>query len=229
MQTLSLLLILLLYSFITWAQPIRGGAGFLYGGQIVLPGSARMVQQQSQTVVPGNDQYALFGAETYVRVNRWLVGLNVSALVNKPGSAAGSQPRIESSASNAHIWVGWVAWQSKRAKLYPSLGPGINAFNINATKANGAVTTTSLDGFSTDIGLTFDWLVAKPAADPMLLAGPMLSVRAGYRRTTASAEWHGDSPTPIYLPLATLRTGSTSRWGLAGVAFESSKKQHPPA
>ena len=74
MQTISFLIVLILCSFTIWGQFIRGGAGFLYGGQSVWPGSARAVQQQPQTVgPPGNNQYALFEAEMYVRANRWRV------------------------------------------------------------------------------------------------------------------------------------------------------------
>ncbi len=193
---------LLLIPFTNSAQSIRGGAGFLFGGQSVWPGSANAVQQQSGSLgLTGTNQYALFGAETYFRSNRWLFGINASALVNKPVAVVGTQPRVESSASNAHLWVGWVAWQSKRAKLYPSLGPGINSFNINSTRTSSTMTTMTLDGFSTDFNLTFDWLTIKPHIDPTLMAGPMLSIRAGYRLTTGSAEWHGDghSTTPTTL------------------------------
>lgn len=130
------------------------------------------------------------------QANRWLFGINASALVNKAVLAASTQPRVESSASNAHLWVGWVTWQSKRAKLYPSLGPGLNSFNINSTKAGGTTTTMTLDGFSATFGLTFDWLTTKPLIDPTLMAGPMLSIRADYRLITGSAELHGDSATP---------------------------------
>ena len=197
MQTIYFFVVLLLCSLTTRGQLIRGGAGFLFGGQSMWPGSANAVQQQSGlSGLAGSNQYPLFGAEAYVRSNRWLFGINASALVNKAVSVASTRPRVESSASNAHLWVGWVAWQSKRAKLYPSLGPGINSFNINSIKASGNMTTMTLDGFSTDFALTFDWLTTKPFIDPNLMAGPMLSLRAGYRLTTGSAEWHGDRTTP---------------------------------
>jgi hypothetical protein len=212
---------LLLIPLTNSAQSIRGGAGFLFGGQSVWPGSANAVQQQSGSLgLTGTNQYALFGAETYFRSNRWLFGINASALVNKPIAVVGTQPRIESSASNAHLWVGWVAWQSKRAKLYPSLGPGINSFNINSTKSGRTPTTMTLDGFSTDFALTFDWLTTKPLIDQILMAGPMLSMRVGYRLTTGSAEWHSDSTTPtIVSPNRYVPRGFYITLGVGGGGF----------
>ena len=194
----KLILILLLWLPLTsLGQPVRGWAGFLFGGQSVWPGSAHAVQQQSQLFqTVGHDRYTLFGAEAYFRINNWLVGVNASALVNQRASGAGVYPVIESSASNAHLWVGWVAWQSKRAKVYPSIGPGVNSFNINSTRNNGSIATAALDGFAIDFGCTFDWQVIQPTTNITISEGPMLSVRAGYRLTTGSKEWHGDGTKP---------------------------------
>ncbi|QIP15116.1 hypothetical protein G8759_22070 [Spirosoma aureum] len=175
-----------------WGQGIWGGAGFFYGGQSIWPGFANAIQQASKTTgLVNDDRYCILGVEMYVRRNRWIVGAGASALVNKRVQDMLSQSTIESSASNAHIWIGWVAWQTKRLKLYPSLGPGLSSFTSNSTTSTGVLTTNVLDGFSTDVGLTFDWFVFK-TTDPTLQAGPMLSLRAGYRLTTASNEWHGD-------------------------------------
>ncbi|MBC3787987.1 hypothetical protein [Spirosoma utsteinense] len=185
--------LMLLWPVAVWGQSIQGGAAFLYGGQSLWPGSATAIQQVSQITEPiGNDRFILIGAEAYYRRNRWLFGVNASALANKRVYDAATRTTIESSASNAHLWIGWVAWQTKRTKLYPSLGPGINAFNVNATDDSKALTTYVIDGFATDIGLTFDWLVAQAATDPRLQAGPLLSLRAGYRITTAPTPWHND-------------------------------------
>jgi hypothetical protein len=195
-----ILFLALLFSSTAWGQSTQGWAGFLFGGQSVWPGATRAIQQQSQLLqTVGRDRYALFGAGAYFRINRWLVGVNASALVNQRASAAGVSPTVESSASNAHLWVGWVAWQSKRAKVHPSIGPGINAFNINSTRTDGSVTTATLDGFATDFGCTFDWQLTQPSTTQTISAGPMLSVRAGYRLTTGSREWHGDSIKPTTL------------------------------
>lgn len=174
-------------------QPLRGGAGFLYGGPSLWPGAANAIQTVSKaTGNPGNDQYLLVGGEAYVRQNRWLFGVNASALINKRIQNPTTLASLESSASNLHVWVGWIVWGTNRAKLYPSVGPGLNSFNVNATTATGVARTYALDGFATDLGLTFDWLVLKAQAGPGLYAGPMVSLRVGYRLTTASAEWHGD-------------------------------------
>ncbi|MBO0935814.1 hypothetical protein J2I47_04570 [Fibrella sp. HMF5335] len=177
------------------SQSVWGGAGFLFGGQSVWPGSASAMHQLNPAIrSAGNDGYPMVGAEAYIRVNRWLIGATASSLTNKPLSAAGAQPRLESSASNAHLWVGWVAWQSRRTKLYPSVGPGYNSLNVNAIQTDGTVETSVLDGFATDLGLTVDWHIVSTGNDPLLLAGPLLSLRVGYRLTTASATWHGDRP-----------------------------------
>lgn len=192
-RTLYGLLLGLLLPLPCVGQSVWGGAGFFYGGQSAWPGFANAIQQVSNTSgILSDDQYRILGAEIYVRRNRWLVGAGVSALVNKRVLELVSQSTIESSASNAHLWLGWVAWQTKRVKLYPSLGPGLSSFNINSTTSSGTLTTHVLDGFSTDIDLTVDWLVLKSGTDPTVRAGPMLSLRVGYRRTTASTEWHGD-------------------------------------
>lgn len=183
------LLLLLLLPIVGAGQSIRGGAVFLQGGPGVWPGSASVIQQVSN--IPGNDRYTMIGGEGYVRRNRWLVGVSVSALANKQIQDAATQSTVESAVSNIHVWVGWVAWRTNRVKLYPSLGPGLNSFNVNSTTASGTTTTRVLDGFATDIGLTFDWLMGKSNVVPASFA-PMLSVRAGYRMTTSSAEWHGD-------------------------------------
>ncbi|MDB5241027.1 MAG: hypothetical protein JWP57_1652 [Spirosoma sp.] len=174
------------------AQSIRGGAVFLQGGPSWWPGSASVIQQVRNTPgLVGKDRYAMIGGEGYLRRNRWLAGINVSTLANQRIQDVTTQSTVESSASNVHVWVGWVVWRTNRAKLYPSLGPGLNSFNVNSRMANGATSTRVLDGFATDIGLTFDWLMGKSDVVPTSFA-PMLSVRAGYRLTTASAEWHGD-------------------------------------
>lgn len=186
------LLLLLLFHTAGRGQGVRGGAGYFYGGQSAWPGFANAIQQVSNAATaPGDDQYRMLGVEVYVRRNRWLVGAGASALVNKRFLDIASQRTIESSASTAHIWLGWVAWQTARSTLYPSLGPGLTSFNINSATPAGTLTTHVLDGFSTDVGLTVDWLVLK-SGDPVLQAGPMLSLRIGYRLTTASTVWHGD-------------------------------------
>lgn len=185
------LLCLLLLPIVGAGQSTRGGAVFLQGGPSVWPGSASVIQQVSNAPgLPGSDRYTMIGGEGYLRRNRWLAGINVSTLANKRIQDVATQSIIESSASNVHIWVGWVAWQTNWLKLYPSLGPGFNSFNVNSTTANGTTTIRVLDGFATDLSLTFDWLLQNPDADPSF--APMVSVRAGYRLTTASAEWHGD-------------------------------------
>lgn len=213
-----ILLFALLLSSTAWGQSTKGWAGFLFGGQSVWPGSAQAVQQQSQLLkTVGHDRYTLFGAEAYFRLNRWLVGANASALVNQRASAAGVYPTVESSASNAHLWVGWVVWQSKRAKIYPSIGPGINAFNINSTRNDGSISTASLDGFATDFGCTFDWQATKATTERDISEGPMLSVRAGYRLTTGSREWHGDSN--LFSTLAPTRYGPHGFYITLGVGM----------
>lgn len=184
------LLFTLLLPVVGAGQSIRGGAVFLQGGPSVWPGSASVIQQVSKAPGIGNDRYTMIGGEGYLRRNRWLAGISVSTLANKRMQDGVTQSAIESSASNVHIWVGWIAWQSNRAKLFPGLGPGLNSFNVNSTTANGLTTIRVLDGFATDFSLTFDWLLQKPDATPSFT--PMVSVRAGYRLTTASAEWHGD-------------------------------------
>jgi hypothetical protein len=187
------LLLALLLPVMGLGQPIRGGAIYLYGGLSAWPGSARAIQELTTTntyVWAGNERYVMLSAEAYYRRNRWLLGINASTLSNKRVADGANQSFIESSASNARVWVGWVAWHTNRATLYPSLGPGLNSFNVNSITPAGLLTTHVLDGFATDIGLTFDWFVLR--ADEATRFAPMLSVRAGYRLTTASAEWHGD-------------------------------------
>lgn len=184
--------LLLPYAGLT--QSIRGGAGFFYGGQSVWPGFDSVIQQVSKSTGElGNDQYRILGVEAYYRRNNWLLGVNTSAFVNKQRQDASSQIVIQSSASNAHIWLGWIAWHTKRAKLYPSLGPGLNSFNINLRDANGALNTYVLNGFATDLALTFDWIAIRSTTNPSLYTGPMLSIKAGYRLTVASDEWHPDT------------------------------------
>ncbi len=191
-QQAFLLVFLLLAITVGKAQNVRGGAGFLYFGPSQWPGASSAIEQLSPSAsAMGRDQYVLIGGEVYGRYNRWLAGLGVSALANKRIETLPSGSSAESSASNAHIWFGWVAWQTKRTKLYPSVGPGINSFNINTTTTSGKLTTYAINGFSTDIALTFDWVVLGNNPDKALCAGPMLSLRAGYRLTTASARWHG--------------------------------------
>lgn len=189
------------YSLLLWlllplpgvGQSVRGGAGFFYGGHSTWPGFTKSIQEVNKTTEPlGDDLYPFLGAEIYVRRNRLLLGAGMSALVNKRVLDKTSQTTIESSASNVHVWAGWVVWQTNRSKLYPSLGPGFNLFNINSITSTGTWTTHVLDGISTDVGLTYDWLVVKSGDDPTVHAGPMLSLRVGYRLTTASNEWHGD-------------------------------------
>lgn len=81
---------LLLLPLTTQGQSIRGGAGFLFGGQSVWPGSANAVQQQSgSSGLTGSNRYPLFGAEAYVRYNRCLFGINASA---KPNGRADVEP-----------------------------------------------------------------------------------------------------------------------------------------
>jgi hypothetical protein len=216
--------LLLLWPVAVWGQSMQGGAAFLYGGQSVWPGSAAAIRQVSNTPeTRASNQYTLVGAEAYYRRNRWLFGVNISAFANKRIQDAATRTTIESSASNAHIWLGWVAWQTRRTKLYPSIGSGFNSFNVNSTADNGTLITYVLDGFATDLGLTFDWFVAKSDTDPTLHAGPLLSLRAGYRLTTASATWHNDrtgtailsadrfSPHGFYLTLGVGGGGFRSR------------------
>lgn len=214
------LLLMLLLPIVGVGQSIRGGAVFLQAGPSVWPGSARVIQQVNNIPgAPGNDWYTMINGEGYVRRNRWLVGVSVSALANKQIRDAATQSTVESAASNVRVWVGWVAWRTNRAKLYPSLGPGLNSFNVNLTTASGTTTTRVLDGFATDIGLTFDWLIGKSAVVPVSFA-PMLSVRAGYRLITSSAEWHGDhNGTTTLLPTRYMPQGFYLVVGIGGGAF----------
>ncbi|MFD2935171.1 hypothetical protein [Spirosoma flavum] len=216
-------LLLFLIPCVGIGQSIRGGAIFLQGGQSVWPGLAQVIQQVNHAPSPmspmGNDRYVMLGAEGYFRLNRWVAGINVSTLANQRLQDVATQSVIESSASNVHLWVGWIAWQTNRAKLYPSLGPGLNSFNVNSTTASGTMTTHVLDGFATDISLSFDWLIMKSDAVPTLFA-PMLSVRAGYRLTTASAEWHGDrNGATMLLPTRYTPQGFYLTVGLGGGVF----------
>ncbi|GAB4048903.1 hypothetical protein GCM10028810_37220 [Spirosoma litoris] len=172
---------------------VWGGAGFFYGGRSVWPGAANAVQQVSTTAGDlGTDVYSSVGAEIYVRRLRWLFGAGASALATKRLQDRASQLSVESSASNAHAWVGWVSWQSKRAKLYPGIGPGINSFTVDLTTPGNTATMYAVTGFATDISLTYDWLVLKSGTGSTLQAGPMLSIRVGYRLTTATANWQTD-------------------------------------
>jgi len=183
-----------------FAQSVRGGSGFFYGGHSVWPGLLNAVRLSQPTVpISGNDYYIVLGAEIQYRTDRWLIGGTASALVNKQLSGVNTHPELVAAVSNAHLWIGRIVWNSKRARLYPSLGPGLNSVNVNSTAADGTLTIHVLDGFSTDLCLTFDWLIDIADEDPTLTAGPMLSLRAGYRLTTASAEWHGDQQTPTTL------------------------------
>ena len=214
------LFLMLLLPIVGTGQSIRGGAAFLQGGPSVWPGSASVIQQVENTSgLLGNDWYTMMSGEGYLRRNRWLVGINLSTLTNKRIQDVATQSTVESSASNVHVWVGWIAWRTNRAKLYPSLGPGLNSFNVNSTTASGTTTTRVLDGFATDIGLSFDWLVLKSDAVPTLFA-PMLSVRAGYRLTTASAEWHGGrNGTTMLLPTRYTPQGFFLTVGIGGGVF----------
>ncbi|MVM39390.1 hypothetical protein GO730_20440 [Spirosoma sp. HMF3257] len=215
------LVVLLLLPIAGAGQAIRGGAGFFYGGIGIWPGAATAIQQLSKLAEsPGNDQYRMLGAEIYGRRNRWLFGAGASAFINKRVQDAPTQTVIESSASNAHIWIGWIAWHTKRTKLYPIVGPGINSFNVNSTLPGGVPTTYVLDGLATDIGLTIDWLVLKTGSDPNLYAGPMLSIRAGYRLSTASNEWHGDrNGATIVSPVRYSPQGFFLTLGIGGGGF----------
>lgn len=206
-----------------WCQSVRGGAGFLYAGQSVWPGAASAMYDASQPAPRlANDRYVLIGAEAYYRRDRWLLGINASALANKRVDDPAAQTTIESSASNVHLWVGWVAWQTRRTKLYPSLGPGINSMNVNRTAANGTTTIYVLDGFATDLGLTLDWFVLKADTELTLHAGTLLSLRAGYRLTTASAEWHSDHTGPARLaPSRFSPHGFYVTLGIGGGGFRS--------
>ncbi|GAB4006251.1 hypothetical protein GCM10028808_07840 [Spirosoma migulaei] len=216
----SLLLVFLL-PMLSMGQSVRGGAGFFYGGLGVWPGAANAVQRVSNTADPlGNDLYRMLGAEIYGRRNRWLVGAGVSAFINQRVQDVSAQTAIESSASNAHIWVGWIVWHTKRTKLYPIVAPGINSFNVNSTPTGGLTTTHTLDGFATDVGITIDWLVLKTGSDPTLYAGPMLRIRAGYRLASASNEWHGDrSGSTILLPVTYSPHGFFLTLGIGGGGF----------
>lgn len=217
---LSLLLVLLL-PYAGFAQSIQGGAGFFYGGQSAWPGFGNVIQQVSKTSLePGNDQYRMLGVEAYLRRNSWLFGINTSAFVNKKFQDASSNGVIESSASNVHIWVGWIAWQTKRAKLYPSLGPGLGSFNVNVRGANDMLHTYVLNGFATDIALTFDWIVLRSTTDPSLYTGPILSIKAGYRLTVASDEWHPATPGAASLsPIRYAPYGFFLTLGIGGGSF----------
>ncbi|GAB4033148.1 hypothetical protein [Spirosoma gilvum] len=182
----------------TQAQSVKGGAGFIYLGSSQWPGASAAIHQLNQGVSPNtSNQYLLVGGDLYWRSNRWLVGAGISALANKHFEPSTGGAMVESSASNAHIWMGWIAWQNHRTKLYPSLGPGINSFNINVQPTAGSLRTYTHDGFSTDLALTLDWLMSGKTPDKTLQAGPMLSLKIGYRLTTASAEWHSDLSDPI--------------------------------
>jgi hypothetical protein len=216
-------LLLLLWPVAAWSQSVQGGAGFLYAGQSIWPGAASAIHEVSKPapLLP-NDRYTMIGAEAYYRRNRWLVGINASALANKQSQATGTPTTIESSASNVHLWIGWVAWQTKRTKLYPCFGPGINSVNVNTTAANGTTTIYVLDGFATDIGLTVDWFALKADTEPTLHAGTLLSLRAGYRLTTASAEWHSDhSGTSLLTPTRFSPHGFYLTLGIGGGGFRS--------
>ena len=217
------LLLLLLWPVAARSQSIQGGAGFLYAGQSVWPGAASAIYEVSKpTARLTSDRYTMIGAEAYYRRNRWLVGINASALANKQSQDTGTPTTIESSASNVHLWVGWVAWQTHRTKLYPWFGPGINSVNVNATAANGTTTIYVLDGFATDIGLTVDWMALKADTEPTIHAGTWLSLRAGYRLTTASAEWHsGHASTSLFVPTRFAPHGFYVTLGLGGGGFRS--------
>ncbi|GAB3644167.1 alpha/beta fold hydrolase [Spirosoma arcticum] len=79
--------------------------------------------------------------------------------------------------------------------------------------------TRVLDGFATDIGLSFDWLIGKWNVVPTSFA-PMLSAPAGYRLTTASAKWHGDrGGTTTLLPTRYTPQGFHMTVGIGGGAF----------
>ncbi|WP_338870581.1 hypothetical protein WBJ53_23140 [Spirosoma sp. SC4-14] len=191
------LLSILASSAVAQVRSVRGGAGFLYLGPAQWPGAGMAVQQLNPWATStSNDHYLLMGSELYWQHKQWLFGLGASALVNKRVNQLPAGTSIESSASNGHIWIGRIVWQGQRAKLYPSLAPGISAFNVNSTTAGSKHTTHTLDGFSADIGLSFDWLLLGNKTDKTLLAGPMLKIQAGYRFMTASSEWHGDLNDP---------------------------------
>jgi|GEM_PF-5633912 len=200
---------------------IRGGAGFLYVGPSQWPGASNAIQQLNQwATTTGNDRYLLMGSELYWRHDQWLFGLGASALVNKRVNELPTGTSVESSASNGHLWAGWIVWQRQRAKLYPSLAPGISAFNVNSTTVNGKRTTHTLDGFSADVGLSFDWLILANKTDKTMLAGPMLKIQAGYRFMTASSEWHGDMNDPVsILSSRYAPTGFYITLGIGGGGF----------
>jgi hypothetical protein len=47
----------------------------------------------------------------------------------------------------------------------------------------------NIGGFSTDAALTHNWLLSGGGSDTGLRAGPMLSIRAGYRLNMALGAW----------------------------------------
>lgn len=204
-----LYLILLMSSLLHLVSPparaqsyIHGGAGFLYGGKTIWPGLAGAVGQQvGQSSAGSSDRYTVLGANAYYRADRWLFGVDASALVNTSLPAAS----VEYSASSAYGWIGWIVWENNRFTVYPSVGPGYNSLAITQTSYSTETKTRTLTGFSTDLGVTLSGFVFKSAITPPLSAGTLISVRAGYRFTNASSRWQGDQiggPVPDANPYA---------------------------
>jgi hypothetical protein len=175
------------------AQLTRGGAAFVKLGYARLDGSGSVFDKIAPAgVSPFSNNAAAFGAEGYYRINKLILGLDGNIGVH--GVKLTDSKAAEALSGAAYARFGRIIKENKNYWLYPSIGIGTGAIALKTyARVNTGTSYEKINYLlspSLDFGMNADFGLVRAQIDGKYNY-LILGLRAGYRVSRSTDNWHG--------------------------------------
>ena len=190
MKTIFTCFTMLLFVSVGEAQKTQGVAAFVTSGYYSLSQSSSVNKVVPATYGYQSNNFFTVGAEAYYRYNKMLFALsgNIGIQNNRSIYKEG----IKFSSGTSYASLGWIVLEQKHYWLYPSIGFGIAAIDMNTYDQKNYETediqSHIINNASFDVGLNADFIL-KRSYDAAELSSVLTGLRAGYRFSIQNKTW----------------------------------------
>jgi hypothetical protein len=139
-----------------------------------------------------SNNFIAFGAEGYFRANKIVVALDANMGLQKMKPTCIERAAVSSGVAYARL--GWIMAEKKHYWIYPSIGPGIAAVDINTYVNDEASNLKNKLHYSPsfDMGFNADFIMRK-IPDKEDFGTMLIGLKTGYRVSIRNKGWRDNN------------------------------------
>jgi hypothetical protein len=191
-KTIILIAISIVNTCCLFAQDINGIAVFSKMGYTSLSRSASSLDKIAPPCSGFSHNFIAFGGEGYYRRNKIIIALDANIGFQKAKSSCIERAEVFSGAAYARL--GRIIAEKKHYWIYPSIGAGVAAVDVNTYGNDEAPNLKNKLHYSPsfDIGFNADFIMRK-IPDQEDFGTMLIGLRTGYRASIKNKTWRDNN------------------------------------